>query len=387
MISVAGTWMQNIALAWLVIQLSNSPLAVGGLAFCRFLPFFLLSLVAGVVVDRFDTRRLLIATQATAMAVSVVLAVVTLAGLATLPVVYALAALGGLMRVEDSRGRKTLPFQIVGPREQPHAVALNSGVFNASRVIGPALAGMLIAVAGVGFCFVVNAISFLAVLIALKEMRVEELTPVVKSRDTRVVSGIREGLAWSVRSPIALTVLVVVTIVSTVGFNFNVLVPLLASQTLHVGAWTFGVLSASFGLGALAGALATATMRSASPRTFGFGAVGFSLAMLGLAPVHTTGLALVLLFVLGLTVSLFTASANALVQLASPDHLRGRVVSLYLFAFAGLAPIGGIVAGWLADVGGTELAFAVAGLSGLAAVAWAQRRLFHASLDPVSVET
>jgi len=386
-ISVSGTWMQNIALAWLVIQLSNSPLAVGGLAFCRFLPFFLLSLVAGVVVDRFDTRRLLIATQATAMAVSVVLAVVTLAGLATLPVVYALAALGGLILVFDSPGRQTLTFQMVGPRELPNAVALNSGVFNASRVIGPALAGMLIAVAGVGFCFVVNAISFLAVLIALKEMRVEELTPVVKSRDTRVVSGIREGLAWSVRSPIALTVLVVVTIVSTVGFNFNVLVPLLASQTLHVGAWTFGVLSASFGLGALAGALATATMRSASPRTFGFGAVGFSLAMLGLAPVHTTGLALVLLFVLGLTFSLFTASANALVQLASPDHLRGRVVSLYLFAFAGLAPIGGIVAGWLADVGGTELAFAVAGLSGLAAVAWAQRRLFHASLDPVSVET
>ena len=188
------------------------------------------------------------------------------------------------------------------------------------------------------------------------------------------------------RSPIALTVLVVVTIVSMVGFNFNVLVPLLASQTLHVGAGMFGVLSASFGLGALTGALATATLRSASPRIFAGGAVGFSLAMLALAPVHTAGLAIVLLFVLGLTFSLFTASANALVQLASPDHLRGRVVSLYLFAFAGLAPIGGIVAGWLAQVGGTELAFAVAGLSGLAAVAWAQWRLSHASLDPAPVE-
>jgi len=386
LISVAGTWMQNIALAWLVIQLSSSPLAIGALAFCRFLPFFLLSLVAGVFVDRIDTRRLLITTQAAAMLVSVVLAVVTLTGLATLPVVYALAALGGLILVFDSPGRQTLTFQMVGPSELPNAVALNSGLFNASRVIGPALAGVTIAVAGVGLCFVVNAVSFLAVLIALKEMRVEELTPVVKSRDTRVVSGIREGLAWSARSPIALTVLVVVTIVSTVGFNFNVLVPLLASQTLHVGAGTFGALSASFGLGALAGALATATMRSASPRTFAVGAVGFSLAMLGLAPVHTTGLALVLLFVLGLTFSLFTASANALVQLASPDHLRGRVVSLYLFAFAGLAPIGGIVAGWLADVGGTELAFAVAGFSGLAAVAWAQRRLFHASLDSASVK-
>ena len=386
LISVAGTWMQNIALAWLVIQLSSSPLAVGGLAFCRFLPFFLFSLVAGVVVDRLDTRRLLITTQATAMLVSVVLAVVTLTGAATLPVVYALAALGGLILVFDSPGRQTLTFQMVGPRELPNAVALNSGLFNASRVIGPALAGVMIAAAGVGFCFVVNAVSFLAVLVALKEMRVDELTPVAKNPDTRVFAGIREGIAWSARSPIALTVLVVVTIVSTVGFNFNVLVPLLASQTLHVGAGMFGVLSASFGLGALTGALTTATLRSASPRTFAIGAAGFSIAMLALAPVHTPGLALVLLFALGLTFSLFTASANALVQLASPDHLRGRVVSLYLFAFAGLAPIGGLVAGWLADVGGTELAFAVAGISGLAVIAWASRRLSHASLDPASVE-
>jgi MFS family permease len=386
LISVAGTWMQNIALAWVVIQLSSSPLAVGALAFCRFLPFFLLSLVAGVFVDRLDTRRLLITTPAAAMLVSVVLAVVTLSGLATLPVVYALAALGGLILVFDSPGRQTLTFQMVGPSELPNAVALNSGLFNASRVVGPALAGVTIAVAGVGLCFVVNAVSFLAVLVALKEMRVEELTPVAKSRDTRMLAGIREGLAWSARSPIALTVLVVVTIVSTVGFNFNVLVPLLASQTLEVSAWMFGVLSASFGLGALAGALATATLRSASPRTFAGGAVGFSVAMLALAPVHTVGIALVLLFALGLCFSLFTASANALVQLASPDHLRGRVVSLYLFAFAGLAPIGGLVAGWLAQVGGTGLAFGVAGLSGLAAVAWAAPRLSAASPAPASTE-
>jgi MFS family permease len=386
LISVAGTWMQNIGLAWVVIQLSSSPLAIGALAFCRFLPFFLLSLVAGVFVDRIDTRRLLITTQAAAMLVSVVLAVVTLTGLATLPVVYALAALGGLILVFDSPGRQTLTFQMVGPSELPNAVALNSGLFNASRVIGPALAGVTIAVAGVGLCFVVNAVSFLAVLVALKEMRVEELTPVVKNRDTRVLAGIREGLAWSARSPIALTVLVVVTIVSTVGFNFNVLVPLLASQTLDVSAWMFGVLSASFGLGALAGALATATLRSASPRTFAGGAVGFSLAMLALAPVHTAGIALVLLFALGLCFSLFTASANALVQLASPDHLRGRVVSLYLFAFAGLAPVGGLVAGWLAQVGGTGLAFGVAGLSGLAAVAWAAPRLSAASTGQASTE-
>ena len=375
LVSVAGTWMQNIALAWLVIQLSGSAIALGALAFCRFLPFFLLSLVAGVVVDRFDTRRLLIVTQVTAMLVSVALAIVTLAGAASLPLVYALAALGGLVLVFDSPGRQTLTFQMVGPRELPNAVALNSGLFNASRVVGPALAGFTIAVAGVGVCFVVNAISFLALLVALREMREDELTPVTKSGETRVLAGIREGVAWSVRSPLALTVLTVVTVVSTVGFNFHVLVPLLASQTLNVGAGMFGVLSASFGLGALAGALATATLRRASPKTFVAGAVGFSIVMLALAPVHTPAVALVLLFALGVCFSLFTASANALVQLASPDHLRGRVVSLYLFAFAGLAPIGGLVTGWLADVGGTELAFGAGGAASLVAVAWAHRRL------------
>jgi MFS family permease len=382
LVSVAGTWMQNIALAWLVIQLSSSALAVGTLAFCRFLPFLLLGLVAGVVVDRLDTRRLLIATQASAMVVSVALAVVSLTGVASLPLVYALAAVGGLILVFDSPGRQTLTFQMVGPRELPNAVALNSGLFNASRVVGPALAGILIAAVGVGICFVINAISFLAVLVALKEMRVEELTPVTKSRDTRVLSGIREGIAWSVRSPLARTVLTVVTVVATVGFNFNVLVPLLASQTLHVGAGMFGLLSASFGLGALVGALATATLGRASPRTFAAGALGFSVTMVVLAPVQTPGIALALLFALGLSFSLFTASANALVQLASPDHLRGRVVSLYLFAFIGLAPIGGLISGWLAEVGGTELAFAVAGLSGAAAVGWAYPRLRRATSAP-----
>jgi MFS family permease len=375
-VSVAGTWMQNIALAWLVIELSDSPLAVGTLAFCRFLPFLLVGLVAGVVVDRIDTRRLLIATQAAAMVVSVVLAVVTLADLATLPVVYALAALGGLILVFDAPGRQTLTFQMVGPDELQNAVALNSGLFNASRVVGPAIAGFLIAAFGTGICFVVNAVSFLSVLIALRLMRENELFPVEKRPETRVLAGIREGLTWALHAPVARVVLGVVTVVSTVGFNFHVLVPLLASQTLDVGAAAFGILSAAFGLGALVGALASASLREASQRAFVGGALGFSVVMLLLALVDSVTLALVLLFALGLSFALFTSSANALIQLGSPGHLRGRVMSLFLFAFAGLAPIGGFLAGWLAELGGTPLAFGVAGVSGLVAVAWASRQLF-----------
>ena len=385
-VSVAGTWMQNIALAWLVIQLSTSPLAVGALAFCRFVPFLVLGLVAGVVIDRFDTRRLLVATQGAAMLVSIALAIVTLAGWATIPMVYALAAVGGLVLVFDAPGRQTLTFQMVGQSELQNAVALNSGLFNASRVVGPALAGFLIAAVGTGMCFVVNAISFLAVLVALYLMREDELFPVEKRPETKVVAGIREGLAWAAHTPLARIVLVVVTVVSLVGFNFHVLVPLLASQTLHIGAGTFGVLSAAFGLGALVGALAAATLREASTRVFVGGAIGFSLAMLGLALVHSVDVALVLLLLLGMSFSLFTSSANALVQLASPPHLRGRVMSLYLFAFAGLAPIGGLVAGSLAEQGGTPLAFGLAGLTGLLAIAWAAHALFSEPLRPARAE-
>jgi MFS family permease len=386
LVSVAGTWMQNIALAWLVIELSGSALAVGALAFCRFVPFLVLGLVAGVIVDRFDTRPLLLATQGAAMLVSIALAAVTLTGIATLPVVYALAALGGLVLVFDAPGRQTLTFQMVGQSELQNAVALNSGLFNASRVVGPALAGLVIAAAGTGMCFVVNAVSFLSVLVSLRLMREEELFPVEKSRETRVVAGIREGLAWAWRSQLARVVLVVVTVVSTVGFNFHVLVPLLASQTLDVGPEVFGILSAVFGLGALVGALATASLRDASPRVFVGGAVGFSLVMLALTLTQSVGVALVLLFGLGLSFALFTASANALLQLASPSHLRGRVMSLYLFAFAGLAPIGGLVAGWLAEQGGTPLAFGVAGASGLVVIAWAAHELFTERLAPARAE-
>ena len=384
-VSLAGTWMQNIALAWLVIELSGSALAVGALAFCRFLPFLLFGLVAGVLVDRFDTRRLLVVTQGTAMLVSIVLAVVTLTGSVSLPVVYALALLGGLVLVVDAPGRLTLTFQMVGPAELQNAVALNSGLFNASRVIGPAIAGLLIAAVGTGLCFVVNAVSFLSVLVSLYLLRPEELTPVAR-QETRVVAGIREGVTWALHAPLVRTVLAVVTVVSTVGFNFHVLVPLLASETLEAGAETFGILSSAFGLGALVGALATASLREASSQAFLSGAVGFSLLMFALAFADSVPVALGLLFGLGVSFSLLTSSASALVQLAAPDHLRGRVVSLFLFAFAGLAPIGGLVAGFLAERGGTPLAFGVAGAAGVAATLWALRQLVGARPEPAPSE-
>lgn len=384
-ISVTGSWMQNIGLAWLVIELTHSPVAVGGLAFARFLPFTVLGLFAGVIADRLDYRRLVIATQAASMGVSALLTVLVLGDWATLPVVYALAALLGVALVFDAPGRHALTFQMVGRDELANAVALNASLFNASRVVGPAVAGVVIAWVGVGACFLVNTVSFLAVLASLLAMRAADLFPVVQAAERpEILRGTREGIVYAWRSPEVRLVLAIVTVISTVGFNFHVLLPLLASETLKTGPEVFGILSACFGAGALAGALLSAGFGRASWKLLVAGTAGFSFSMLALAPLTAVWACAALLFVVGVCFTLWTANANAILQLGVPDHLRGRIVGLYLFAFAGLAPIGGLLAGWLTDAGGTELAFLVGGASGLAMAALAATRL-RGLLEPAPV--
>jgi MFS family permease len=368
-VSLAGTWMQNIALAWYVVELTDSAVAVGFLAFCRFAPFTVFGLVSGVLADRVDNRRLVIGTQSAQMLVSIALAALALSGSEQVVAVYALALLGGVGLVFDAPGRHALTFQMVGREELPNAVALNASLFNLSRVIGPAIAGALIAAAGVGVCFVVNALSFLAVLAGLLLMRKEELFPVERGAPATLLRDIREGLAYARRSPEVRIVLLMVAVISTVGFNFHVILPLLASNRLDSGPEVFGLLSACFGAGALVGALMAAALARASWKALLAGTIGFSLSLLLLAPVSSAPLAGALLVVAGASFTLWTANSNSILQLSAPDHLRGRVMSLFLFAFAGLAPLGGLLAGWLVDVGGTPLAFAVAGTVGLAMTA------------------
>jgi MFS family permease len=366
-ISVSGTWMQNVALAWLVVELTHSPLAVGVLAFCRFIPFTVFGLVAGVVADRIDNRKLVIGTQTVSMTFSALFAMLVLSGLETLWVVYLLAILSSTALVFDAPGRHALTFQMVGRQELPNAVALNASLFNASRVVGPAVAGVLIAAFGVGVCFAINAVTFLAVLVGLLMMRKEELVPIERSAEPpTMMRGIREGFAWVWRSRDMRLVLAIVTVVSTVGFNFHVILPLLASDTLRAGPEVFGILSACFGGGALVGALLSAAIGRASWKVLMLGTGGFSISLLALAPLASVWACAILLFVAGTCFTLWTSNANTILQLGAPDHLRGRVVSLYLWAFAGLAPVGGLLAGWLCDQGGTPLSFTVAGAAGLA---------------------
>jgi MFS family permease len=366
-VSVTGTWMQNIAAAWLVLELTHSPIAVGFLMLCQFLPATALGLVGGVIVDRLDVRRVVIATQAASMALAAALAALTLGGVVEVWHVYLLTGLRGVSLVFDHPARQQLTFQMVGRDELPNAVALNSGLFNGARVIGPALGGAVIAGAGPGAAFLVNAVSFLAVLASLRLIRPEELLPLDRGDDRpTLVAGSREAFSFLRQVPLAGVVLATVLLVTTLSFNFNVLLPVLAKKTLEDGPEVLGVVTACFGAGALVGALLSAAISRASPKLLLIGIAGFGAAQLALGPQTTLAAAAPFLFAAGLAFTLWTSNANSTLQLATPDRLRGRVMGLYFFAFNGAGPAGGMLAGWLAAVGGTALAFTVAGSAALA---------------------
>jgi MFS family permease len=341
----------------------------------------LFGLYAGVVADRFDNRRLVMATQAAQMVVSIALTALAYSGWENIPAVFALAFVGGAALVLDAPGRQSLTFQMVGRDELPNAVALNTGLFNGARIIGPAIAGVVIAAAGVGICFAINTVTFLAVLAALALMRDDDLFHVERdSERKRALAAIREGVSFAWRHPEVRLVLLILGIASTVGFNFHVILPVLTSETLAAGPEVFGLLSACFGAGALLGALIQAARGKASWKALLSGATVFSGGLVVLAPVETVALAGFVLFVVGVGFTVWVSNTSALLQLRAPDRLRGRVMSLFMFAFAGLAPIGGLFAGWLMDVGGTQLALALGGALSLAVVAyaWAQQPALRA---------
>jgi MFS family permease len=384
-VSISGTWMQSVAQAWFVVQSTHSPLAVGILAVG---PYGLFGLFGGAIADRIDQRKVLLGTQAAFMVTASLLAGLTLTGHATVWEVYVLAGVTGLITVLDTPVRQAFTIQMVGRDELPNAVALNSSLFNASRIVGPAIAGALIAVAGVGVCFLINALSYLAVLAALWLMRVQQLFPVRKDQlHQNLFRGSLEGLKFAWRRPVIRSVLVMMLVIATISINFNVLLPVLASRTLNSGPEIFGILSALFGFGALVGALFSASLGRASRHTMLVGAALFSVSEIALAPLHVAWAAGLALVVTGIAFTLYSSQANAALQLAVTDQMRGRVLGIYGYVFFGTAPLGGLLAGWLAETGGTELAFFVAGVIGVAATiyGWVDtRRAARASSPPIA---
>ena len=362
-VSLSGTWMQNIAQAWLIVELTHgSPFAVGALALCQFGPYGVLGLLGGAFADRLRGRRALMFTQSCSMLVAIALAVLALTHTATVWEVFALAAVSGCILILDTPVRQAFTIEMVGRSELPNAIALNSSLFNASRIVGPALAGLLIATAGVGVCFLLNAVSFLAVVAALLAMREEDLFKLDRGNvSPPILRGIGEGLAYAWRTPTVRLVLVMMLVISTLAINFNVLLPVLTTRTLHSGPEVFGALSAAFGVGALGGALTSASLSRASLKLVVLGGSAFGAMMMLLALQTTVAGACSVLVLVGFSFSIYGSQSNASLQMAVSDRLRGRLMSLYGYVFFGTAPLGGLFTGWLTGTRGTALFLVIVG--------------------------
>ncbi len=365
-ISQIGTWLQGAAQSWLVLELTHSAVDVGLVSFWQFVPFTLFGLFGGALSDRLDPRRTLIATQAAMGLLAVALAAFAWLHSTNMAVVYAIAAARGVVMIFNSPSLQRLMIRLVGREELANAISLNSGVNNATRIVGPGLAGVIIATAGVGICFALNAVSYVAVVIALAVMNADEFFP-VRQADLRMrmLTSVREGLSYARKTNAVLIPLLLLTVVSITGINFSVLLPVLAAQTLHSGPEVFGLISSLFGLGAVLGALIAAALSRATWSMLLLSAAGYSLFQVLLAPQRELWLVLVFLVVVGIFYTVYTSATNAMVQLAAPDDLQGRVAGLYSYVFLGTSPLGALFAGYLSEAGGTNLAFLAAGVIGL----------------------
>jgi MFS family permease len=382
-VSFTGTWVQQIAASWLVLQLTHSPLAVGALALAQLAPVTVLGLFVGTLIDRFDVRKLAICVEAGQLVVAATFAVLTLGGWIEVWQIYVLALLQGIGQSVGGPSRHALVFQMVGREDLPNAIALNSSLGTTARVVGPAIGGAIVALAGPGVAFAVNAGSFLAELMALLAIDVSKLHHPIRDHGATMVGGALDALRFVLHNARAGVAFFGVLVLSTFSFNFNVLLPLVADQTLHAGAQTFGLIAAVFGAGALCGALAAARRGTSSLRYLLVGAFGYGVLELVLAPQRSLLVVCVLLFATGLCYIQWGATALTAIQLEAPEHLRGRAASLYFWAFLGGAPLGGVFAGWLVSLGGTELAFYVAGAVAVLTALVGTARLVTADRKPL----
>jgi len=357
-ISMVGTWMQRIAQAWLVLKLTNSPLALGIVTACQTLPVLCFALFGGVIADRVPKRRLLIVTQTIMLIQASILAFLTATKWISLYEMYILAAVLGTASAIDNPTRQAFVKEMVGLDDVPNAVALNSIVMNTARLVGPALGGLTIAAIGVAGCFTLNAFSFLAVIGGLLLMNPARFYEIPTPPRGRVFSQIGEGLRYAVRTPDVALVMILMGIIGTFGYNFTVLLPLIADYVLHSGPAGFGVLTSAMAIGSLIAAFGIAYTGKVSRKTLLIGATGFSILLLCLSLTSIWIAAIMVLVALGLFSIVFTTTANSRLQIVTPPQLRGRVMSLYTMLFLGSTPIGSVVLGTLAQHQGVRVAIA-----------------------------
>jgi MFS family permease len=366
LLSLIGTWMQNVAQSWLVYRLTGSSLLLGTVGFAGQIPMFLLAPIGGALADRHSRHRIIIATQTSAMLLALLLAVLTLKGHVQVWQIVVLAALLGTVNSLDIPARQAFIVQMVGKPDLLNAIALNSSMFNSARVIGPAVAGILVSSVGEGWCFLVNGISYIAVIAGLLMMRIEP-GPVRGPHSSAVVQ-LLEGIRF-VRSAMPVRVLLMLLgLVSLIGMPYAVLMPVFAGRILHGGARGLGLLMGAAGLGAVLGALTLAARTSVKGlgRLVAWACTGFGVSLVLFAGSRWFWVSVLILIPLGYCQMLQMACSNTLIQSMVPDHLRGRVMALYSMMFMGMVPFGALGAGSVADQVGAPLTVAIGGVACLA---------------------
>ena len=370
-VSASGTWMQSIAQIWLVLRMTDSGVALGVTTALQFTPMLLAGAWGGAVADRVDKRRLLVATQALSAGLAVLLGAITALGVVELWMIYALALLLGCVTALDNPARRAFVVEMVGAEHLSNAVSLSSALFTAARVFGPALAGVVIAVAGVSWCFFANAASYGAAIVAFLLMRRQEFfsgDPV-----PRAPGQLREGLRYAWSTPALRLPLVMTAVIGTLAFNSQVVLALLARQTFGGDAGTYGALYAFLSIGAVIGALVAAHQPAATRRVLvvAAGAYGALLTVAAAAP--TLGVELAVLVPTGAAGVAFVAMANGVLQTHTEPAMRGRVMALFSVAFLGSTPIGGPIVGWVSQAFGARSGLALGGIAALATAlaAWA----------------
>ena len=368
-ISQVGNWLTLVAQTLLVLKLTGNGFDVGLLTACQFGPVLLLGAWAGVIADRSDKRRLLLITQALAMVQSFALAVLAFMPDPPVPALYAIAFAGGIVIAFDNPARRAFVVEMVPEPQVPNAVSLNSALMTASRIVGPALAGLLIATVGYGWCFLTDGLSYVAVLTALVMMRPGELRR--PPLTARAKGQVREGLRYIKTMPDLWIPLVMMAVIGTLSFNFQVVLPLLVTRTFGGNEGTFTLLFSVISIGSLIGALSTARRTSIDLRQEVMAAGGFGLAMLALAATPGLGLAFPVAMLVGLFSIMFMTASTAVVQLRADPAMRGRVLAIQSMVFLGSTPIGGPILGAVCDAFGARVGLVVGGVAAVGAAAWA----------------
>jgi MFS family permease len=368
LVSLVGTWMQSVAQSWLVLELTGSPFLLGLIGTLQFAPVLVLSFFAGALADRLPKRRLLVVTQSLMCTQALLLAALVHHGHIAYWHVALMAAVYGVANTVDMPTRQAFIVEMVGRESLRSAIALNSAMFNGARVVGPALAGLVIARWGTALAFFFNGVSFLAVIAALLALRAEGQPHPASGRALR--AEIAEGVRYALRTPRIALVLSLVMAVSAFFFNYNTLVPLLARDILHQDAHGFGLLMTAVGCGAVAGAIVLASLGTERPsaRMLVASALVLGAALMLMAGVARFGVATVLLVIMGFCGMLFMTGANTSVQLTVPDDLRGRVMGLHTLMFAGMTPFGAFLVGSITEAFGPRAGFLVTGAAGIVAV-------------------